>query len=167
IPPLLGAPAMPAKSVAESVAHLPAQLAQTQWLVAAIGIGSLALMFALRRKVTGLWRWIPAAIAVAAAGALVGFAVGLDPALRIRMPEKALDAIHPPAFAAFFAQPDLWVTMALVVITFTLIDGVESVASVKAVDKIDPWHRTSDPNKTLRAMGMCNLASGMLGGLTV
>lgn len=165
--PLLGAPPMPAKSVAQTVAQLPAQLAQAQPLVAAIGIGCLALMFSLRRRVTGLWRWIPAAIAVAAAGALVGWAVGLEPALRISMPERMLDSIHPPAFAAFFAQPDLWATMALVVLTFTLIDGVESVASVKAVDKIDPWHRTSDPNKTLRAMGVCNLASGMLGGLTV
>ena len=43
--------------------------------------------------------------------------------------------------------------MALVVFTFTMIDGVESVASVKAVDKIDPWRRKSDANKTLRNMG--------------
>ena len=63
-----------------------------------------------------------------------------------------LDGIHLPAFAQFLSSPELWLTMALVVFTFAMIDGVESVASVKAVDKIDPWRRKSDANKTLRNM---------------
>lgn len=167
LPPLLGAPAMPSQSVLHSLANLPQQLVQTQWLVAAIGLISLASMFALRRKVSGLWRWVPAAIFVAGLGVLAGFVFDLDAALRIRMPDNVLDGIHLPAFAQLLARPELWLTMALVVFTFTLIDGVESVASVKAVDKIDPWRRKSDANKTLRAMGVCNLASGMIGGLTV
>jgi MFS superfamily sulfate permease-like transporter len=167
IPPLLGAPAMASPSALESIGDLPQQLAQAQALVAVVGIASLALMFALRRQVTGVWRWIPAAMAVAAFGAVAGWALGFDPSLRIRMPENFIAGLHAPAFSEVFARPDLWLTMALVVFTFTLIDGVESVASVKAVDKIDPWRRKSDANKTLRAMGVCNLASGMLGGLTV
>jgi carbonic anhydrase len=167
VPPLLGAPSLPARSVAESLANLPQQLAQAQWAASLIGAASLALMFRLRRKVTGPWRWIPPAIAVAGLGAVAALALGLDASLRIRMPERVFDGIHAPAFAEFLARPDLWLTMALVVFTFTLIDGVESVASVKAVDKIDPWHRKSDPNRTLAAMGACNLASGAIGGLTV
>jgi MFS superfamily sulfate permease-like transporter len=166
-PPLAGAPSAPSQSVLESLSNLPGQLLQAQWLVAAIGVASLALMFALRRRVTGLWRWLPAAIVVAAFGVVAGWVFGLPEALRIRMPESALDGIRAPAFAEIAARPELWLTMALVVLTFTLIDGVESVASVKAVDKIDPWRRKSDANKTLRAMGVCNLTSGMLGGLTV
>ena len=167
VPPLLGAPSVPSRSVADALAHLPQQLAQAQALVALIGAGSLALMFALRRKVSGPWRWIPPAIAVAGVGVVAGVVADLEPALRIRMPERILDGIRFPAFGTLAGRPDLWLTMALVVLMFTLIDGVESVASVKAVDKIDPWRRKSDPNKTLRAMGVCNLASGMIGGLTV
>ena len=167
VPALLGAPSVPAKSVLESLAHLPLQLAQAQWLVAAVGIVSLGLMFGLRRQLGGLWRWLPAAIVVAGFGVVASSLLGFDAKLRIAMPEHVLDGIHFPAFAHFLSSPDLWLTMALVVFTFTMIDGVESVASVKAVDKLDPWRRKSDANKTLRAMGVCNLTSGMIGGLTV
>jgi carbonic anhydrase len=167
IPSLLGAPAAPSKSVLASLSNLPDQLLMTQWQVALVGLISLILMFALRRKVSGVWRWVPAAIIVAGFGILASSAFRFDASLRIGMPENILQGIHFPAFAQFLANPELWVTMALVVFTFTMIDGVESVASVKAVDKIDPWRRKSDANKTLRAMGVCNLTSGMIGGLTV
>ena len=167
LPALLGAPSIPSKSVLASLGNLPQQLAQAQWLVALVGAISLALMFGLRHKVQGLWRWVPAAIIVAGFGVLAGTVLGFDASLRIAMPANMLDGIHLPAFAQFLSSPELWLTMALVVFTFTMIDGVESVASVKAVDKIDPWRRKSDANKTLRAMGVCNLASGMVGGLTV
>jgi carbonic anhydrase len=167
IPALVGAPALPSKSVLQSLLNLPQQLAQAQWPVALVGVIGLALMFALRRKVSGWWRWVPSAIIVAGLGTVAAAALGFDAALRIRMPDSILQGLHLPAFAEFAARPELWLTMALVVFTFTMIDGVESVASVKAVDKIDPWHRTSDANKTLRAMGVCNLTSGMIGGLTV
>lgn len=167
IPSWLGAPAVPSGSVLDSLSILPSQLLSAQWQVAAVGVISLGLMFALRRKASGLWRWIPAAIVVAAFGILGGIVLGFDASLRIAMPENIIDGIHLPAFAQFFANSELWITMAMVVFTFTMIDAVESVASVKAVDKIDPWRRKSDANKTLRAMGVCNLTSGMIGGLTV
>ncbi len=35
------------------------------------------------------------------------------------------------------------------------------------MDKIDPHKRKSDPDKTLLAMGACNLCSSMVGGLTI
>lgn len=167
LPALLGAPSVPSKSLLESLSNLPGQLAQAQIVVAMIGVVSLALMFALRRKIGGWWRWLPPAIVVAAFGVVAGWLASLPEALRIRMPESVLDGLRSPAFAEFVALPQLWLPMAIVVFTFTMIDGVESVASVKAVDKIDPWRRKSDANKTLRAMGVCNLTSGMLGGLTV
>lgn len=167
VPPLLGAPSVPSKSVLESVANLPGQLLMFEWQVALVGLASLMLMFVLRRLSTGIWRWVPAAIVVACFGITCSLALGLDPGLRIAMPSNIIDGIIFPDFARFIGSTEIWMTMALVVFTFTMIDGVESVASVKAVDKIDPWRRKSDPNKTLRAMGVCNLASGMIGGLTV
>ncbi|WP_334135051.1 SulP family inorganic anion transporter, partial [Tepidimonas sp.] len=167
LPALVGAPSVPSKSVLDALAHLPGQLAQAQALPALIGLIGLALMFVWRRLPGGVWRWLPPAIGVSALGALAAWAAGLPAALRIAMPAHFLDGIVAPDFARLLAEPDLWLPMLLVVLTFTMIDGVESVASVKAVDKIDPWRRQSDANKTLRAMGVCNLTSGMLGGLTV
>ena len=141
IPAWLGAPAVPSGSVLDSLSILPSQLLSAQWQVAAVGVISLGLMFALRRKASGLWRWIPAAIVVAAFGILSSTVLGFDASLRIAMPENIAGGIHLPAFAQFFSNSELWITMALVVFTFTMIDAVESVASVKAVDKIDPWRR--------------------------
>jgi carbonic anhydrase len=72
-----------------------------------------------------------------------------------------------PAFDSVLARPELWTSILLVVITLTLIDSIESLATVSAVDKIDPYRRKSKPNVTLRAMGISNLMSSMAGGLTI
>jgi MFS superfamily sulfate permease-like transporter len=48
-----------------------------------------------------------------------------------------------------------------------MIDGVESLATAMAVDRIDPFHRKSLPNRLLFAMGTCNVASSLVGGLTI
>lgn len=167
IPPLLGAEAAAAKSVLVAILALPQQLATAKPVIALLGIASLALMFLLNLRSSGFWKRIPAAITVTLVGIAAGFLLDLDPSLRIRMPESFLDALHLPDFAGALARPDLWLPLLVVVVTFTLIDGVESVASVKAVDRIAPWRRVSHPNKTLRAMGVCNLCSAMLGGLTI
>ena len=167
LPMLAGAPAMPSKSVLEALSRLPVQLSQAQPQVLLIGLVSLALMFLLRKRLAVLARWIPAPIIVAGLGALAAWAFALPEAARIRMPDRLLDGLVLPAFGPLLSEPSLWPTLVLVVLTFTMIDGVESVASVKAVDKIDPWRRKSDANRTLRSMGVCNLVSGMLGGLTV
>jgi hypothetical protein len=61
----------------------------------------------------------------------------------------------------------LYGSLILVIITLTLIDGTESLATIQAIDKIDPFKRKSNPNVTLRAMGVSNTASSLFGGLTI
>lgn len=167
LPALIGAPSVPTKGVVDALRHLPEQAAQATAPVAVIGAVSLGLMFLLRNPRVQWLRRIPSAIIVAVTGIAAAWLMGVEARHLVRMPSNILDGLHAPAFREFLASPGLWLSMALVVFVFTMIDGVESVASVKAVDKIDPWRRKSDPNKTLRAMGVCNLTSGMLGGLTV
>jgi len=72
-----------------------------------------------------------------------------------------------PHFAEAFSRPDLYWAFLLTIITLVLIDGTESLATIQAIDKIDPFKRKSDPNVTLRAMGVSNTASSLLGGLTI
>ena len=55
----------------------------------------------------------------------------------------------------------------LTIVTLTLIGGTESLATIAVVDKIDPFHRKSDPNVTLRAMGISNILSSPAGSLTI
>ncbi len=53
------------------------------------------------------------------------------------------------------------------VLALTLIAGIESLLSIKAVDKLDPEKRRSNVNKDLKALGLATVGSGLLGGLNV
>lgn len=53
------------------------------------------------------------------------------------------------------------------VISITLIASIESLLSIKAVDKLDPLKRRSNVNKDIRALGLATVISGFLGGLNV
>lgn len=53
------------------------------------------------------------------------------------------------------------------VIALTLIASIESLLSIKAVDKLDPKKRRSNVNKDIKALGLSTVISGFLGGLNV
>ncbi|AUP79491.1 SulP family inorganic anion transporter [Flavivirga eckloniae] len=53
------------------------------------------------------------------------------------------------------------------VLAITLIASIESLLSIKAVDKLDPEKRRSNVNKDLKALGLATIGSGFLGGLNV
>jgi len=48
---------------------------------------------------------------------------------------------------------------------FLFVSSLESLLTVKAIDSLDPWHRPSQPNKDLIAIGIGNTVSGLFGGL--
>ena len=53
------------------------------------------------------------------------------------------------------------------VIALTLIASIESLLSIKAVDKLDVFKRRSNVNKDIKALGLATVVSGFLGGLNV
>ena len=53
------------------------------------------------------------------------------------------------------------------VLSLTLIASIESLLSIKAVDKLDPEKRRSNVNRDLKALGLATIGSGFLGGLNV
>jgi MFS superfamily sulfate permease-like transporter len=53
------------------------------------------------------------------------------------------------------------------VIALTLISSIESLLSIKAVDKLDPEKRRSNVNRDLKALGLATVGSSLLGGLNV
>ncbi|GAA3642331.1 SulP family inorganic anion transporter [Flavivirga jejuensis] len=53
------------------------------------------------------------------------------------------------------------------VFALTLISSIESLLSIKAVDKLDPEKRRSNVNRDLKALGLATIGSGLLGGLNV
>lgn len=62
---------------------------------------------------------------------------------------------------AAFAQWSTW-TLAL---TLAAVASIETLLSVEATDKLDPYKRLSSPNRELAAQGVGNILAGALGGL--
>ncbi len=53
------------------------------------------------------------------------------------------------------------------VFSITLIASIESLLSIKAIDKLDPQKRRSNANRDLKALGLATIGSGFLGGINV
>lgn len=49
--------------------------------------------------------------------------------------------------------------------TIAIVASLETLLSLEATDKLDPWKRTSPTNRELLAQGSGNMLSGLLGGL--
>lgn len=61
------------------------------------------------------------------------------------------------------ASSQVWITA----VTLGLVASLESLLSLEAVDKLDPEKRLSPTNRELKAQGVGNIVSGLLGGLPV
>lgn len=168
IPLLAGDLAAPAKTVLAAAASVPDSLMRLDPAALAVGLVSLALIFILKRSHNRWLTLVPAPITVALAGIALGYLLQLDPKHLIRLPENILEeGFTLPHFSAVWENQSLWLSVLVVVITLTLIDGIESLASIAAIDKIDPFQRRSNPNRTLLAMGVANVCSSVAGGLTI
>lgn len=117
---------------------------------------------------------IPAALVAVLAG------VGLNQLFIATGSNLALEQSHlvtlPVAesfngFISQFSLPDfsqlvngqVWIIGA----TIALVASIETLLNLEATDKLDPLKRYSNPNKELRAQGIANMASGLIGGLPI
>jgi MFS superfamily sulfate permease-like transporter len=74
-------------------------------------------------------------------------------------------------FFNFFTSPD-WSQLTnpnvlTVAITLALVASLETLLSIEAVDELDPYQRVTPTNRELKAQGVGNIISGLLGGLPV
>ncbi len=93
-------------------------------------------------------------------------------------PDYALDAKHlvslPVAtdlasFFSFFTFPDIkflnnpnvWISA----FTLAIVASLETLLGIEAVDKLDPLKRVTPTNRELKAQGVGNIVSGLIGGL--
>ena len=136
--------------------------------VFALGVGSLAALFVLSAFPGRLLKVMPPPVWVFFAGTLVSTLIlKLDKPHLINVPDSLKHGIVFPHFGDAFAHAALLLPLAYLVVTLLLIDGTESLATIAAADKIDTYRRRSDPDRTLLAMGVSNVASSLAGGLTI
>jgi MFS superfamily sulfate permease-like transporter len=137
--------------------------------VAVITACSFAVLIAWRRFLAVRLPYIPASfVTVLAAVLLASFFEGrpgwaLQPSQRVSLPplwEFRLPG-HDPA--VLLATPGVW----RYAVIFCLVATLESLLSIEAIDKLDPYNRITPQNRELVAQGAGNLLSGLLGGIPV
>ena len=172
VPAFLGYITPPIKSIPKAIILIPEQIMGLNPVICAIGAVTLFLLFFITgvlSRIQQAWaKFIPVPLVVIALAGLTAWLLGLEEKYLIKVPSDIFEhGIVFPHFAEAFSRADLYWPLVLTIITLTLIDGTESLATIQAIDKIDPFKRKSNPNVTLRAMGVSNTASSLLGGLTI
>ncbi|MFY0673012.1 MAG: SulP family inorganic anion transporter [Bacteroidia bacterium] len=124
-----------------------------------------------RYKIT---KYVPGALIAVVAGIL------LNELYKVAFPELYLSGNHlvriPVTksfneFTQLFKIPDFsgittqtfWITA----VTIALVASIETLLSIEAADKLDPQKRVTPASRELRAQGIGNTVSGLLGGLPV
>ncbi len=138
--------------------------------VAIAGVSSLLIMIFYSRIRSRYFQLIPAPMwIVFISVALAHFyenKSGMDhpipAAYFLSIPDNFISSFPKPDFSKLI-NPHFF----LAVTNITLIASIESLLSIKAVDKLDPLHRKSNINKDIRALGIATVLSGFAGGLNV
>jgi len=108
------------------------------------------------------------------------FGVGYNAVAQTLFPSLAIAPQHlvnvpaifgPIDFARELSFPDysrlIDVHIYLTAATLALVGSLETLLSLEAVDKLDPLKRVAPTNQELKAQGIGNFVSGMLGGLPI
>ncbi len=141
----------------------------------AIGIFSILIQVLWDKvlaKKAKVFKLIPAPLVVVLAG------IGINEFLKTSFPELALGKFHLvnipvtesfSQFTSFFTFPDfshlanyqVWTTA----LTLAIVASLETLLNVEASDDLDPYQRVTPTNRELKAQGVGNIVSGLIGGL--
>ena len=164
----------------ELLKHLPDYIMEANPAIASIGLVSLVIMF-VWPWVSSKWKVIksvPSQLVVLAVAVPMG--IGFDllhstsytlanheyqlgEQFLVDMPKEMFGLfkeIQLPAFGAL-ATFKAWKWVFL----FFVIGSLESLLSAKAIETLDPYHRKTNLNRDLLAVGVANLAASFVGGL--
>jgi MFS superfamily sulfate permease-like transporter len=118
--------------------------------------------------------WIPAPLVVVMAGIslnalfahyLPAFALGEKHLVSVPLFSEIKNGASLITFPDFtrWQDPDIYT----VAITIAIVASLETLLSIEACDKLDPYRRMTPLNRELKAQGAANFVSGLLGGLPV
>lgn len=142
-----------------------------------IGVVSAALLLLFERhfmKNHPRLKLIPGALIVVIAGAAINLLLqAYFPSMALQgdhlvnldvfqHPSEFIAALPSPKFSGLL-MPGVWITG----LTIAIVASLESLLSIEAIDKLDPAKRITPTNKELKAQGIGNMVSGLLGGLPV
>jgi len=146
-------------------------------VAALIGIACLVFHFTWEKFVShkkGFLKLLPAPLIIVLVGIAINYyfvqsnsayALGKDHLVTLPIASSANE------FFSFFTTPD-WsklfnADVLKVGVTLALVASLESLLSIEAVDDLDPYQRVTPTNRELKAQGLGNIVSGLIGGLPV
>ena len=142
-----------------------------------IAIISLAVLIMWDRpfiKKISFLNVIPGALIVVVLGIVINeFYKSTIPSLYLSGEELVVLPVAKSAsgFISQFTLPDFSALgnskIYIVAVTIAIIASLESLLSVEAADKLDPYKRNTPTNRELKAQGLGNFISGLIGGLPV
>jgi MFS superfamily sulfate permease-like transporter len=156
--------------IPNSIKNLLANPSNELILAACIGVLSLCFLFLYARIRNSVFQLIPAPmwVVIASIGVMYYYDLVLKTPevlgsnLMITLPENLMASLPRPDFSKILSSEFMGYTLSI-----TLVAVIESLLSIKAVDKLDPLKRRSNINKDLRALGIATGISGFFGGLNV
>ncbi len=158
----------------ESIAAALSGLLKGPLVISLCSIAVLIIWEKLAKGGLRLFQLVPGPLIVVFLGILMNlgfsrFAPGLfitNPAHMVSLPAGSFqDLLNELAFPDFSAlsMPGLWTVAG----TIAIVASIETLLSLEAADRIDPFRRISSPNRELWAQGVGNIVSGLIGGLPI
>ncbi len=143
-------------------------------IIAVVSLGLLILFETPFMKKIGLFKFLPGALFV------VMISIGLNVWFNLFYPKWMMGEHHlvelpvassPIQFLGFFTFPDFsaWKNpdVYITALTLAIVASLETLLCVEATDKLDPHRRSTPTNLELKAQGIGNIVSGLIGGLPV
>jgi SulP family sulfate permease len=96
---------------------------------------------------------------------ILNFSLAADQVVRIPVPENLAGFFGQFIFPDFSAITNFKVWEVAVVLA--IVASLETLLCVEATDKLDPYKRVTPTNRELKAQGLGNVISGLIGGLPV
>ena len=143
-------------------------------IVAAVSLGILILWDQPFIKKFSFTKIIPGALVAVATGILLNewfkisspdLILAGDKLVTLPVANSGIEFINQFTLPDFTALGNYQVYV--VAVTIAIIASLESLLSVEAVDKLDPYKRNTPTNRELKAQGLGNLVSGLIGGLPI
>jgi len=143
-------------------------------IISAVSLGLLMLWDKAAKK-SRLFQFVPGPLAVVILGIGLNQAFGvIAPALKLVTGDHLVNLPVAGSVADFFRQftlPDfsmitqrsVWVASGAIAV----VGSLETLLSLEAADRLDPYKRISSSNRELRAQGVGNVLSGLIGGLPI
>ncbi|MCC6763012.1 MAG: SulP family inorganic anion transporter [Chitinophagaceae bacterium] len=135
-----------------------------------IAAGSFVMMWAWQKWAAKKVSFLPSSFVLVVLGSLLALLLNnsipylkLQPAQYVQLPASITDEIRFPNFSALLSDAKIW--RYAVVICF--VASLETLLSIEAIDKLDPYNRLTPQNRELMAQGAGNMLSGLVGGLPI